>query len=172
MLLTVGRIGRVHGIRGEVTVEVLTDSPEERFYSGATLFTEPPREGGLTVTSSRWHNSTLLLSFEGFLDRSAGETLRNLQLLAEVDLDDVDEDEYHIQQLIGLKVFLTSDTQLRNEIGAVSGVITGVAQDLLEVTKPDGREFLIPFVKALVPTVDIAGGKVLIDPPGGLIDED
>ena len=172
MLLTVGRIGRVHGIRGEVTVEVLTDSPEERFYSGATLFTEPSREGGLTVASSRWHNSTLLLSFEGFLDRTAGETLRNVQLLAEVDLDDVDEDEYHIQQLIGLKVFLISDTHLLESIGEVSGLINGVAQDLLEVTKADGREFLIPFVKALVPTVDIAGGKVLIDPPGGLIDED
>lgn len=172
MLLTVGRIGRVHGIRGEVTVEVLTDSPEERFYSGATLLTQPSREGGLTVASARWHNSTLLLSFEGFLDRNAGETLRNVQLLAEVDLDDVDEDEYHIQQLIGLKVFLLSDTQVNNEIGVVSGVITGVAQDLLEVTKSNGSEFLIPFVKVLVPTVDIAGGRIVIDPPGGLIDED
>ena len=172
MLLTVGRIGRVHGIRGEVTVEVLTDSPEDRFYPGAQLDTEPPRAGGLTVSSARWHNSTLLLAFEGFVDRNGAETLRNVQLLAEVDLDDVDEDEYHIQQLIGLKVFHVTDMQCSQTIGEVTGVITGVAQDLLEITKPDGREFLIPFVKALVPSVDIAEKKIYIDPPGGLIDED
>ena len=172
MLLTVGRIGRVHGIRGEVTVEVLTDSPEERFYPGAQLATEPARAGGLIISSARWHNSTLLLSFVGFDDRNSGESLRNVKLLADVDLDDVDDDEYHIQQLMGLKVFHISDLQFSHEIGEVSGVITGVAQDLLEITKPDGRKFLIPFVKALVPTVDISGGKVLIDPPGGLIDED
>jgi 16S rRNA processing protein RimM len=172
MLLTVGRIGRVHGIRGEVTVEVLTDSPEDRFYPGAQLETDPPRDGGLTVNSTRWHNSTLLLAFDGFTDRSGAETLRNVQLLTEVDLDDVDEDEYHIQQLIGLKVFHVTDTQRSQALGEVSGVITGVAQDLLEITKADGKEFLIPFVKALVPVVDIAGKMIEIDPPGGLIDED
>ena len=172
MLLTVGRIGRVHGIHGEVTVEVLTDSPDERFYPGAQLATEPARAGGLMVASARWHNSILLLTFEGFTDRSAGESLRNVQLLAEVDLDDVEEDEYHIQQLMGLKVFHISDVESAHLIGEVTGVITGVAQDLLEVTKPDGKEFLIPFVKVLVPRVEIAAGKLLIDPPGGLIDED
>ena len=172
MLLTVGRIGRVHGIRGEVTVEVLTDSPEERFYPGATLLTEPARTAGLTITTVRWHNSTLLLGFEGVTDRNSGETLRNLQLLAEVDLDDVEEDEYHIQQLIGLKVFHVADAKRSEPIGEVTGVITGVAQDLLEITKSNGKNFLIPFVKALVPQVDISAKELLIDPPGGLIDED
>lgn len=172
MLLTVGRIGRVHGIRGEVTVEVLTDSPDERFYPGAQLITEPARTGGLTVATARWHNSTLLLGFAGITDRTGGEALRNLQLIAEVDVEDVEEDEYHIQQLIGLKVFHISDKNNDHLIGEVSGVITGVAQDLLEITQPDNREFLIPFVKALVPTVDIKAGKILIDPPGGLINED
>ncbi|NDA79200.1 MAG: ribosome maturation factor RimM [Actinobacteria bacterium] len=172
MLLTVGRIGRVHGIRGEVTVEVLTDSPDERFYPGAEFATEPARAGGLILSGARWHNSTLLLAFEGITDRNGGELLRGIQLLAEVDLDDVDEGEYHIQQLIGLQVFHISDTAHSNLIGEVSGVITGVAQDLLEIAKPDGGEFLIPFVKALVPEVDITAGRVLIDPPGGLINED
>lgn len=172
MLLTVGRIGRVHGIRGEVTVEVLTDSPDERFYPGATLMTEPARAHGLTIESARWHNATLLLGFEGISDRSAAEKLRNLQLVAEVNLEDVEEDEYHIQQLIGLKVFHVDSVRYSEQIGEVSGVITGSAQDLLEVTKPDGRDFLIPFVKVLVPQVDISGGKIVIDPPGGLIDED
>lgn len=172
MLLTVGRIGRVHGIHGEVTVEVLTDSPEDRFYPGATLSTEPARTGGLTIASARWHNSILLLGFEGITDRNAGEGLRNLQLLAEVDLDDVEEDEYHIQQLMGLQVFLHSDPDSSVSIGEVTGVITGVAQDLLEITKTNGKDFLIPFVKVLVPKVDISAGKLFIDPPGGLIDED
>jgi 16S rRNA processing protein RimM len=172
MLLTVGRIGRVHGIRGEVTVEVLTDSPDDRFYPGAHFTTEPARAGGLTLATARWHNSILLLGFEGISDRNSAETLRNFQLLADVDLDDVEDDEYHIQQLIGLKVFHHRDTNYADEIGEITGVVTGVAQDLLEVTKADGKDFLIPFVKALVPTVDIAAGRVLIDPPGGLIDED
>ena len=172
MLLTVGRIGRVHGIHGEVTVEVLTDSPEDRFYPGATLSTEPARTGGLTIASARWHNSILLLAFEGITDRNAGEGLRNLQLLAEVDLDDVEEDEYHIQQLMGLQVFLLSDLNASARIGEVTGVITGVAQDVLEITKTNGKDFLIPFVKVLVPKVDISAGKLFIDPPGGLIDED
>jgi len=172
MLLTVGRIGRVHGIRGEVTVEVLTDSPDDRFYPGAQLATDPERIGGLIIESVRWHNSTLLLGFAGFDDRNAGETLRNVKLLAEVDLDDVEEDEYHIQQLIGLTVFHVNPEKGSQSIGEVSGVITGVAQDLLEITKPNGREFLIPFVKALVPNVDLSLGKIFIDPPGGLIDED
>ncbi len=172
MLLTVGRIGRVHGIHGEVTVEVLTDSPEDRFYPGATLSTEPARTGGLTIASARWHNSILLLGFEGITDRNAGEGLRNLQLLAEVDLDDVEEDEYHIQQLMGLQVFLLSDLNASARIGEVTGVITGVAQDVLEITKTNGKDFLIPFVKVLVPKVDISAGKLFIDPPGGLIDED
>ena len=172
MLLTVGRIGRVHGIRGEVTVEVLTDSPEERFFPGAALRTEPARIGGLIIATARWHNSILLLGFEGITDRNGGESLRGIQLLAEVDVDDVAEDEYHVQQLIGLQVFHISDTAYAEVIGEITGVTTGVAQDLLEVTKPDGKDFLIPFVKALVPEVDIAAGRVLIDPPGGLIDED
>ena len=98
--------------------------------------------------------------------------MRNLQLLTEVDLEDVDNDEYHIHQLIGLKVFHHGDSAYSAEIGEITGVITGVAQDLLEVTKPDGRDFLIPFVKALVPAVDIEAGRIVIDPPGGLIDED
>lgn len=172
MLLTVGRIGRVHGIHGEVTVEVLTDAPEERFHVGAVLSTEPLRKEPLQVASVRWHNSTLLLSFEGYSDRNAGESLRNLQLLADVDLADVDTDEYHIQQLLGLKVFHISDERFTQELGEITGVRTGSAQDLLEVTKPDGKDFLIPFVKALVPSVDISAGRVVIDPPGGLIDED
>jgi 16S rRNA processing protein RimM len=182
MLLTVGRIGRVHGIHGEVTVQVLTDSPEERFYPGAILTTNPERAGGLTITSARWHNSILLLGFEGVTDRNAGEALRNLQLLAEVNVDvdnngfntefNNENDEYHIQQLMGLQVFHVADVSGVDRIGEVSGVITGVAQDLLEITKANGKSFLIPFVKILVPKVDIKGGRLLIDPPGGLIDED
>ena len=172
MLLTVGRIGRVHGIRGEVTVEVLTDSPSERFFPGAQLMTKPARDGGLTISATRWHNSILLLSFDGIIDRNQGEKLRGIELLAEVDLDDVDEDEYHIQQLIGLEVFHLDLNNYPDVIGRISGVITGSAQDLLEITKPDGKDFLIPFVKALVPSVDIARGRITINPPGGLIDED
>jgi len=80
LLVVVGRIGRPHGIRGEVTVEVRTDTPELRFAPGSVLETDPARLGPLTVAAARWHSGRLLLLAEGVHDRTGAEALRGLVL--------------------------------------------------------------------------------------------
>jgi 16S rRNA processing protein RimM len=167
MLLIVGRIGRVHGVRGEVTVEVRTDSPEERFQVGTQIATDPAKFGPLTITGQRWHNGILLLTFDGVSDRGAAEKIKNVLLMAEVDISESDTDEFHVQLLIGSTIELVDGTVL----GTIDDVLTTKGQNLLSFIR-GGKQVLIPFVKAIVPTVDIAARKVVITPPEGLIDED
>lgn len=167
MLLIVGRIGRVHGVRGEVTVEVRTDSPEARFQVGTTISTDPTRFGPLTITGQRWNNGILLLTFDGVFDRGAAEKIKNVLLMAEVNISESDPDEFHVQLLIGSTVELIDGTVL----GTIDDVLTTKGQNLLSFMR-GGKQVLIPFVKAIVPTVDIASRKVVITPPEGLIDED
>jgi 16S rRNA processing protein RimM len=170
--VVVGRIGRPHGVRGQVTVEVRTDDPDLRFAPGATLLTEPASRGPLTVTASRWHSGTLLLTLTGpdgetVTDREAADALRNTQLLVPVtDLPALeDPDDFYDHQLVGLAVQLTDGTP----VGEVTAV-THLGAELLVVRRPEGGELLVPFVAAIVPTVDVAGGRVVIDPPEGLLD--
>jgi 16S rRNA processing protein RimM len=160
MKLNVGRIGKAHGILGEATIEVRTDEAEDRFALGAVLETES--HGNLTVASARVHNGILLLSFEGIEDRNAIETLRNELLYADVDIDapGVDEDDYHVLQLIGCKAFLVDG----DEFGEVSEVLNLPGQDVL-VIKSDSAETLIPFVRQLVPIVDIKARRMTVIPP-------
>ena len=159
MRLNVGRIGRAHGILGEATIEVRTDEPERRFAVGAEVLTET---GTLTVSSARVHNGILLLGFKGITDRNAIEKLRNTLLYAEVDINEpgLDEDDYHIQQLIGLRAELEDGT----EFGVVSDVLNLPAQDCLAINTKNG-EVLIPFVHQLVPVVDLVNKKVVVIPP-------
>ena len=159
MRLNVGRIGRAHGILGEATIEVRTDEPERRFAVGAEVLTET---GKLIVSSARVHNGILLLGFKGYSDRNAIEKLRNTLLYAEVDINEpgLDEDDYHIQQLIGLRAELEDGT----EFGVVSDVLNLPAQDCLAIKTKNG-EVLIPFVRQLVPVVDLAAKRVVVIPP-------
>lgn len=160
MKLNVGRIGKAHGILGEATIEVRTDEAEDRFAIGAVLETES--HGYLTVASARVHNGILLLSFEGIEDRNAIETLRNELLYADVDIDapGVNEDDYHVLQLIGCKAFLVDG----DEFGEVSEVLNLPGQDVL-VIKSASTETLIPFVRQLVPIVDIKARRMTVIPP-------
>ena len=169
--VVVGRIGRPHGVRGEVTVEVRTDDPDLRFTPGAVLRTDPADRGPLTVAARRWHRDVLLLTLEtpaGAVEsREAAEELRNTELLVEVaDLPPLeDPDDFYDHQLVGLAARLTD--------GATIGEITAVRHeggDLLVVRRPEGSEALIPFVSAIVPTVDLDGGFVVVDPPEGLLE--
>lgn len=163
----VARIGRPQGVRGEVTVEVRTDAPEERFIPGATLATDPANRGPLTIGQARQHGSSWVLSIVGIEDRPAAETLRNTLLLVPAEerpeLDQVDE--FYDDQLIGLRA---QDTD-GNELGAITR-ISHLAGDLLVIQRIDGRELLVPFVSAIVTEVDLAGGRVLVDPPPGLLE--
>lgn len=160
MRLNVGRIGRAHGILGEATIEVRTDDAASRFALGASLETDD--HGNLVVDSVRVHNGILLLSFVGHTDRNAVEKLRDVLLYADVDIDapGEDEDDYHVLQLIGCKANLEDGTLL----GDVKDVLNLPGQDVL-VIQANSDEVLIPFVRALVPEVDIPGKRLTVIPP-------
>ncbi|MFF9866816.1 ribosome maturation factor RimM [Streptomyces sp. NPDC013953] len=169
MQLVVARIGRAHGIKGEVTVEVRTDEPELRLAPGAVLATDPASAGPLTIETGRVHSGRLLLRFEGVRDRNAAEALRNTLLIADVDPDERPEepDEFYDHQLIDLDVVLADGTV----IGRITEVSHLPFQDLLVVERPDGDEVMIPFVEEIVTDVDLAEQKAVVVPPPGLIDD-
>lgn len=181
MLLYIGRIARPHGIRGEVIVEVRTDDPDERFAPGKVLVTDPgamPSQDTdpaayqvpdrLTIEEVRAHQGRLIVGFEGVYDRNVAEALRGVLLC--VDSADVgplsDPDEFHDHQLVGL----TAVTPAGETLGEVARIDHAPASDLLVLRRPEGRTALVPFVKAIVPEVDLAGGRVIVDPPEGLFD--
>ncbi|MFC9459549.1 ribosome maturation factor RimM [Streptomyces sp. NPDC056983] len=169
MQLVVARIGRAHGIKGEVTVEVRTDEPELRLGPGAVLATDPASTGPLTIETGRVHSGRLLLRFEGVRDRTAAEALRNTLLIAEVDPEELpeDEDEYYDHQLMDLDV-VTADGV---EVGRITEISHLPSQDLFIVERPDGSEVMIPFVEEIVIEIDLEEQRAIIDPPPGLIDD-
>ncbi|MFE2992652.1 ribosome maturation factor RimM [Streptomyces sp. NPDC059262] len=169
MQLVVARIGRAHGIKGEVTVEVRTDEPELRLGPGAVLATDPASMGPLTIETGRVHSGRLLLRFEGVRDRTAAEALRNTLLIAEVDPEELpeDEDEYYDHQLMDLDVVTTDGV----EVGRITEISHLPSQDLFIVERPDGSEVLIPFVEEIVTEIDLEEQRAIIDPPPGLIDD-
>jgi len=196
MQLVVGRIARPHGVRGEVSVEVRTDEPDRRFAVGSVLATDPAGAGPLAVASARWHAGRLLVGFEGITDRNQAETLRGVWLtLDSADAGSSDDpDEFHDHELIGLAVVTVSG----EPVGRVTDVRHS-GQDLLVIEAdrpaeaarpaepasarsgdrgpgvPGGRPpgpapLLVPFVAAIVPEVDVAAGRLVIDPPPGLLE--
>jgi 16S rRNA processing protein RimM len=164
-LIVVGRIGRPQGIKGEVTVEVRTDDPDDRFAAGRVLLTDT---GTLTVEGSRMQGKYLVVAFAGVHDRNGAEALRDTLLSLRVaDLPPLaEEDEYYDTQLIGLTAVLADGAAL----GEVTDVLHLPGGDVLVVRRPHGAEALVPFVRAIVPTVDLAGRSLVVDPPEGLLD--
>ena len=160
----VGRVGKAHGLRGEVTIAPTTDSPEQRFAPGSSLHS--PTAGELTVRQQRWQAGTLVVAFDQAGDRSAAEALRGAELWAEIDADDTDDGEFHDTALIGLAATDPAGAPL----GRVVRVLHLPAQDVLVLATERG-ERLVPFVTELVPEVDLPGGRVVIDPIPGLLDE-
>ena len=200
MRVIVGRIGRPHGIRGEVVIAVRTDEPDLRFAVGAVLYVDPtlaavdgrsgpggprgsggdgfpPGSGGsrgvappgptLQVASARWHSGHLLVAFTGITDRTeAGELTGSWLSVDSGQLPELaDPDEFRDHELVGLSV--------RTTTGDPVGVVTDVlhpGQDLLVVRRGEDEECLVPFVRAIVPEVDLTAGILVIDPPPGLLD--
>ena len=154
MLLTVARIGRAHGLRGEVALDVRTDAPDERLAPGAVLTTEPASAGPLTIQRSRVQQGRWFVTFDGVADRTAAEALTGVALVVESADDETDDDEnaWYPHELVGLE--------------------HAPAHDLLVLREPDGARTLVPFVRAIVPVVDVAAGRVVLDPPGGLLASD
>jgi 16S rRNA processing protein RimM len=168
MLLVVGQILRPHGVRGELVVDVRTDSPDQRYTVGSVLVTDPAAAGPLTVEAVRPHQGRLLITFEGVVDRDSADRLRGVLLC--VDSATVappeDPDEFLDHQLIGLR----AQTPDGDPIGEVVKIDHAPAHDLLVVRLTDGRTGLVPFVSSMVPEVDVAGGRVVLTPPEGIFD--
>lgn len=169
--VVVGRIGRAHGIKGEVSVETRTDEPERRFAAGSTLFARALGgavvPGRLTVGSTRNHQGRLLVRFAEFADRTSAERARGTWLEVEIAPDERpdDPDDFYDHQLIGLAAVDPEGGPL----GEVVRIEHNGAQDLLHLRLADGRTVLFPFVAALVPAVDIDGGRIVVDDIPGLL---
>jgi 16S rRNA processing protein RimM len=164
-LVRVATLGAAHGLKGDVRLQLHTDSPADRLVAGTRYVTDPPAAGPLELTAVAERGGSTYARFAGHDDRSAAEALRGVVLLAaRVDEDDA----WYPEQLSGL--------QARRPDGTVIGTIAGVqhlpAQDVLVLIEPDGARTLVPFVVAIVPVVDVAGGHVVIDPPVGLLAAD
>jgi 16S rRNA processing protein RimM len=167
MQLVIGRIGRAHGVRGDLFVEPMTDEPDHRYADGTVLMTS--NDTTLTVATSKWHSGRFVVHFAGFDDRNSAETLRGLTLSIEVDPSQSpqDPDEYYDHQLVGLHVVLADGTH----VGTIGEVIHLPSQDLLTVLRDGEAEALIPFVTEFVPDVNLATKTVVITPPPGLLNE-
>ncbi|HEX7202527.1 MAG TPA: ribosome maturation factor RimM, partial [Arthrobacter sp.] len=156
MQLQVARIGKPHGIRGEVTVQVLTDAPGDRFVPGTEFVVEPASAGPLTVNSARWNKDILLLGFDEIGTRNEAETLRGAKLFIETEeLDEDDDEGWYEHELVGLEARIGSSV-----VGKVTALNTMPVQDLLMVTTPEGKEILVPFVEQIVPEVNVEEGFI------------
>ncbi|MFL6060137.1 MAG: ribosome maturation factor RimM [Marmoricola sp.] len=171
--VVVGRIGKPHGIKGEVSVEPRTDEPERRFAVGARLKSTNERPGAagpghLTVAGSRWHSGRLLVRFEEIADRDRAEQARGTMLSVDIDPDELpaDPEEFYDHQLVGLEVVTTDG----RPVGTLKEVVHGTAQDLLVITTETG-EVLVPFVAALVPQVDVPGRRISVEDLPGLLSD-
>jgi 16S rRNA processing protein RimM len=171
MLVVVGRIGRSHGVRGEVSVELRTDEPDARFAVGARLQADGPRPRRLTIKSVRPHSGRLLIAFDEVVNRTQAELLRGATLSAEIEADrrPDDPEEFYDRQLVGLEVH----SGQVGAVGQVVGVVHLPLQDLLSIRRADGCEVMVPFVAELVPEVDLAAGTLrVVDRPGLLNPDD
>ena len=167
-----GRLLKAHGLKGAIKLELYTDSPNERFVPGAVLKLQVPETSPwfgktVTVTELRWYNQAPVIFLEGVDDRTAAESLIKAILLIDTDAAALppEEDAWYDHQLVGLKVVRDGEI-----VGKVARVDHLPGHDSLAV-KTDNGEILVPFVKAIVPAVDIAAGTVTVTPPAGLFEE-
>lgn len=165
MRLQVARIGKPHGIRGEVTVQVLTDAPEDRFAPGAVFEVEDATLKTLTVEGARWNKEILLLAFAEILDRNGAETMRGAKLFIDTDEVEDDSEGWYEHELVDLEARVADKV-----VGKITALRTGNVQDLLVVKSVEGDEVYVPFVESIVPEVNIEGGYILMTPPEGLFE--
>ena len=163
MRVVIGRVGRPHGIRGELTIEPRTDEPAARFASGRTILTE---NASLVIERSAFQGKRLIVKFTGIDDRNAAESLRGTWLEIERDLDERpdDPDEYYDTALMGLRAIYPGGA----ELGVVREVLHLPGQDVIAIDS-SGVEILVPFVREFVLSVDLERGEMTVEPPPGLV---
>jgi 16S rRNA processing protein RimM len=169
MELTVARIGRPHGIKGEVTIELHTDDPELRFAPGSKIKSDQENRKELIVEGLRLHSGYWILKFLGIDTRNSAEELRGAVLQCDVDIEEEYEDgSYHVARLIGMKV-LQSQSEGEIEIGLVSDVLNLPGQDLLVLDSPTGEK-LIPMVEEIIDDIDLDLNIIRVNVPMGLFE--
>ncbi|BDV30844.1 ribosome maturation factor RimM [Microbacterium terricola] len=174
--LRVGRLVKAHGLKGALKLELYTDDPDGRFVPGAAFTLQVPESSPwhgktLTVREFRWMNTHPVAFFEGVDDRDAAEELVRAILWIDQDAAaaPAEDDAWYDHQLVGLDVVRDGTV-----VGRVTRVDHFPAQDLLIVRPTSGdddAEILVPFVKAIVPEVDVAAGRVIVTPPAGLFED-
>ncbi|WP_298039359.1 ribosome maturation factor RimM [uncultured Microbacterium sp.] len=170
--LRVGRLVKAHGLKGGLKLELYTDNPERRFVTGAEFTLQVPEASPwhrktITVREYRLMNGNPVVFFEGIDDRDEAEGLVRAILWIDQDADEAEDNAWYDHQLVGLDI--VRDEQV---IGKLVRVEHMPAQDLL-IVRPTGTdgEVMVPFVEAIVPAVDIAGGRIIVTPPAGLFEE-
>jgi 16S rRNA processing protein RimM len=161
-LVLLGRFGAPHGLSGEIRLQSFTDDPKA--IAGYGPLVDKSGQHQFALSHVRLHGKDMLVArVAGVADRNGAERLKGVELYApRENLPEPDEDEFYLADLIGLRAEASS--------GAPLGVVTAVrnfgAGNILEIAPGEGGETrLFPFTKAVVPVVDLAGGRVVIDPP-------
>ena len=169
--LRVGRLTKAHGLKGAIKVELYTDDPARRFVPGAVFTLQVPTSSPwhgktLELIELKWYNLQAVAFFKDIPDRTTAESLIKAILWIEQDLSEStdEEDAWFDHQLVGLRVLRDG-----TEVGTVAQIDHFPSQDLLTVSTPSG-DVLVPFVKAIVTSVDVAGGTLTVDPPLGLFE--
>ena len=166
-MAVVGRIGRTHGLRGQVIVHPETDFPSERFRAGAELFVN--RAGKvetLTMTTVRFHRERPIIGVGGVEDMTAAEGLAGLELRVPVEwLAPLPPDTFYHHDLVGCRV----ETREGQPVGIVKGVEGIMSGSRLVVAAAHG-DVLVPLALEICTTIDPAGKRIVIAPPDGLLE--
>jgi 16S rRNA processing protein RimM len=165
MRLTVARIGKAHGLKGEVALDLRSDTPETRLTPGATFETEGGSVGQLTVVRARQQSGRWFVTFAEISDRNAAEDARGTELVIDAEASD-EEGAWFIHELVGLR----AERPDGSGVGEVVDLLDMPAHDVLVVREPSGHRAMIPFIEDFVPEVDIDGGRVIVTPPFGLLE--
>jgi len=165
--ICVARIGAAHGVRGEVRLWTFTEDPLAVLNYGPLATKDGSRR--FEIARAREAKGHLVAVFKGIADRSAAERLNGIELyIARDQLPATDDDEYYHADLIGL----AAETTAGEPLGRVVAIHNFGAGDIIEIAPPAGVTMMLPFTNAVVPTVDIAGGRVVIELPVEIEGED
>jgi len=161
----VGRIAGAHGIQGWVRITSYTEAPESVTAYGPV--SDEKGERMFELEFIRMAKAQVIARIPGVTDRNAAEALRGVRLFVpRAALPEPDPDEFYFDDLVGLR----ADTKDGESIGAVISVQDYGSGPLLEVGKSRGATVLVPFTREIVPVVDLAAGRIEIDPPAGLLE--
>jgi 16S rRNA processing protein RimM len=165
--ICVARIGAAHGVRGAVKLWTFTEDPLAVKHYGPLRTKDGARQ--FEVTQVREAKGHLVATLKGIATREEAERLNGVELyVAREKLPDTDEDEYYHADLIGLAAV----TPANEPLGRVIAIHNFGAGDIIEIAPPGGATMLLPFTNAVVRSVDLAGGRVVIELPGEIVGDE